>query len=222
MNLEENNSKEFELDQFKKEFQLNKNSTLYGREKELAEVIENLNQNEENIIFVTGSSGVGKTAFVKNTLEKSNINKTNYLEIKLDNYKQNTPYKILYSKLRELSKKILTKDEQTLLKWKNKILNELGNEISVLFNIIPELEIIVGNIKLDEETILNNTKIKINNYLFKYLQIFATKSEPLVIFIDDIQWADSITLNWIIDASFKLTNTHLIITSRNTKKRVKH
>ncbi len=219
LSLQKNNSfEEFNINQFKKEFQINNDFTLYGREKQLKELVDNLNLNSNNIIFVTGNSGVGKTSFVKKALKNSNISQTNYLEIKFDNYKQNIPYKILYSNLRELSKQLLTKDRKTLLLWKNKLLNNLGDDIDILFNIIPELKVIVGDIKQTEKLSPTDTKIKIDNYLFKYIQLFATKKNPLVIFIEDIQWVDTITINWIENVIYKLTNIHLIITSRDNQK----
>ena len=61
-------------------------------DKELDEIIEISIENEKKYnICYAGSSGVGKTTFVRSYVRKNQILKTKYLEIKLDNYKQNTP-----------------------------------------------------------------------------------------------------------------------------------
>ena len=215
--LKENQNIElFEIDQFKKDFLLHKNKTLFGREKDLNYFTNLFNSQDENTLFIiAGHSGVGKTTFVKKILELSN--KSQILEVKLDNYKQNTPYKILYYKLRELTKQLLTKDEEKLKIWKEKIDSVLGDEAKVLYEIIPELEIILGE-KFDlEELSPNDAKIRFDNYLFKYLQLFATKEEPLIIFLDDMQWSDNVTINWLDDALYKLNNITILLTYRNNE-----
>jgi diguanylate cyclase (GGDEF)-like protein len=220
-NLMEKNKvlNEFKIDHFKKDFSISNNNTLFGRKRDLDSFIKNISntQNTNNLFIITGYSGVGKTSFVKKALEHASKNPNQILQVKLDNYKQNTPYKILYNKLRELSEQILTKDEINHQIWKEKIISALGDEVKVLYGIIPELKIILGEKDELVELNPNDGKIRFDNYLFKYLQLFATKEEPLFIFLDDMQWSDNITLNWLEKAIYRLSNVFIIISYRDNE-----
>lgn len=215
--LNNRNIDEFEIDQFQKNFLINSNKKLFGREKELQELKEEIDNISNELIIIKGVSGVGKTSFVKTALKHSNIDISNSLEIKLDNYKQNIAYKILYEKIRELSKQLLTKDSHTLKLWRINISNALGNEANILYELIPELKIILDD--KSNKTINNEevSKIKFDNYLFKYLQLFATKKSPLLIFIDDMQWSDEITRTWLETSLYQLKNTITIISYRDNE-----
>ncbi|PPK58540.1 diguanylate cyclase (GGDEF)-like protein [Malaciobacter marinus] len=207
----------FEIDQFQKNFLINSTKKLFGREEELEELKKSIKNLDNKLLIIKGVSGVGKTSFVKTALQLSDVDTSNLLEIKLDNYKQNIAYKILYEKIRELSKQLLTKDSYTLNSWKKSISNSLGSEAKILYELIPELKIILNdnsNKKINNEEI---SKIEFDNYLFKYLQLFATSKNPLFIFIDDMQWSDEITRTWLESALYQLKNTIIIITYRNNE-----
>ena len=116
-----------------------------------------------------------------------------------------------------MSEQILTKDEINHQIWKEKIISALGDEVKVLYGIIPELKIILGEKDELVELNPNDGKIRFDNYLFKYLQLFATKEEPLFIFLDDMQWSDNITLNWLEKAIYRLSNVFIIISYRDNE-----
>ncbi|AXH10297.1 diguanylate cyclase/phosphodiesterase (protein kinase domain) [Malaciobacter halophilus] len=206
---------EFEIDQFQRNFLINSNKKLFGRQKELNELKDEINNTKNKLLIIKGVSGVGKTSLVKRALELSNIDTTNSLQIKLDNYKQNIAYKILYEKIRELSKQLLTKDSYTLEQWKKNIIEKLNSEVKILFELIPELKIILNDNSEEIKINKNISKIKFDNYLFKYLQLFASKKNPLLIFIDDMQWSDEVTRNWLENSLYQLENTITIITYRD-------
>ncbi|NER02566.1 MAG: AAA family ATPase, partial [Okeania sp. SIO3C4] len=60
--------------------------------------------------------------------------------------------------------------------------------------VIPELEKIIGEQPTVPELSGSAAQNRFNLLFQKFIQVFATESHPLVIFIDDLQWADTASL----------------------------
>ena len=61
-------------------------------------------------------------------------------------------------------------------------------------DVIPELELIVGKQPEVPELGPIESQNRFNRLFKEFIRVFAQKEHPLVIFLDDLQWADSATL----------------------------
>ncbi|MFM7600080.1 MAG: PAS domain S-box protein, partial [Pseudanabaena sp.] len=77
-----------------------------------------------------------------------------------------------------------------LTAWKTKILDVVGENGQVIVEVIPELAGIIGNQPSVIELTGNASQNRFNLLLQKFIQVFATPEHPLVMFFDDLQWAD--------------------------------
>ncbi len=89
---------------------------------------------------------------------------------------------------------LLTESDAQIQQWKIKILEAVGENGQVIIEVIPELEKFIGKqtpaIKLSGRASQNRF-----NLLFqKFTQVFTSVEHPLVIFLDDLQWADLASL----------------------------
>ncbi len=77
------------------------------------------------------------------------------------------------------------------------ILLALGTQAQLIIDVIPELQWIIG--KQPPVTELSGTSAQNRfNLLFqRFIQVFNTKEHPLIIFLDDLQWADLTSLKLI-------------------------
>lgn len=209
---------DFEINKHKKDFLIGK-KTFFGRNLELSSFKKALYKNEsKNQLFIIyGPSGIGKTSFVNKVLENADVIFKNFINVKFDDYKNNTPYKVLYDSFRKLAKELLIKDDETLNKWKNKILLHLGRDVKVLFGIIPELKVIISDLPEVEQLNPSESKNRFNSQLFKFLKLFSTKNNPLLIFMDDMQWADSVTIKWLENLLLNLNHVKVIMTYRDNE-----
>ncbi len=216
--LSNKNDIDFEIDTFKKNFLIKNENLFFGRDKEFSLFMKNfLTTNDNNQLhIVAGKSGVGKTTFVKKIINKYKED-FNFIDVKFDNYKQYIPHKVLINSFRKFCKEILVKDESELSFWKTKFLVSLGNDIQVLYNFIPELKTLIGEVNAISELDLVDSKIRFNNTLTKFLQLFSSKKEPLIIFLDDMQWADNITLEWLSIFLQRVSFTKVIISYRDNE-----
>ncbi len=147
------------------------------------------------IMLVAGFSGIGKTAVV-NEVHKPIVRQKGYfIKGKYDQFNRNIPFSAFVSAFRDLMSQLLGESDQNLANWKTKILEVVGENGQVLIDVIPELELIIGQQPPAPELSGSALQNRFNLLFSKFVSIFTTKEHPLVIFLDDLQWADSASLN---------------------------
>jgi PAS domain S-box-containing protein len=183
---------------------------LYGREKELATLLaafERISQPAENenstarkrseMVLVAGDSGTGKSSLVKE-MQKSITEKRGYfIAGKFDRLQQNIPYSALVKAFQGLIQQLLTESETKFQEWRSKLLAALDNNAQIIIDVIPEVESITGKQPAVEELGTTESQNRFNSVFQKFLRVFVSQEHPLVIFLDDLQWADSATLQLI-------------------------
>jgi predicted ATPase/serine phosphatase RsbU (regulator of sigma subunit)/tRNA A-37 threonylcarbamoyl transferase component Bud32 len=184
---------------------------LYGREAEVATLMDAFDRvasplpsplgKEElrgvELMLVAGYSGIGKTSVV-NEVHKPIVRQRGYfISGKFDQFKRNIPYASLIQAFRELIQQILTESEAQIQAWKEKLLATLGSSGQVIIEVIPELEAIVGKQPAIVPLSPNEAQNRFNLAFKNFIHVFTQKGHPLVIFLDDLQWADSASLNLI-------------------------
>ena len=170
---------------------------LFGREEEINTLhngfINTCNDCEPKIAFVAGESGVGKTSLVA-TLKKDIVKKRGtFISGKSDQFKRNMPFVGIKQALKNYVDIILNLDDQNFSSNQKKIKKALGDLAPVLVDFVPDFDKIL---ETSSKTIAKDPEqIKLAlDFLFEAL---GTPESPLVIFIDDIQWADLGSLQWI-------------------------
>ncbi|MBL1201179.1 MAG: AAA family ATPase [Nostoc sp. GBBB01] len=149
------------------------------------------------MILVAGFSGIGKTAVV-NEVHKPILRQRSYfIKGKFDQFQRDIPLSGLVQAFRDLIGQLLSETDAQIQQWKAKILRELGTQTQVIIDVIPELEQIVGQQPLVTELFGSAAQNRFNLLFQKFIQIFTTKERPLVIFLDDLQWADTASLKLI-------------------------
>ncbi|MBW4604043.1 MAG: AAA family ATPase [Calothrix sp. FI2-JRJ7] len=77
------------------------------------------------------------------------------------------------------------------------MLEAVGNNGQVLIDVIPELERVIGKQQGAVELSGIATQNRFNLLFQKFIEVFTTKEHPLVMFLDDLQWADLASLQLI-------------------------
>ena len=170
---------------------------LYGREHEvetLLKAFDRVTNNQTEIMLVAGFSGIGKTALV-NEVHKPIVRQRGYfIKGKFDQFNRNIPFSAFVQAFRDLMGQLLSESDEQLSTWKNKILQVLGDQGQVILEVIPELEQIIGQQPPATKLLPSAAQNRFNLLFQKFIQVFTTKEHPLVIFLDDLQWADSASL----------------------------
>jgi len=187
---------------------------LYGREKDVETLLRafaRVSTGAKEIMLVAGYSGIGKSALVHELYKPVVGTRGFFISGKFDQYKRNIPYSALIQAFQDLVKNLLAEDNDRLLAWKQKLTNALGPSGQVVVDVIPEIELIIGEQppiqELDPDQARNRFHIVFQNFF----RVFADKEHPLTLFIDDLQWADLPSLQMIGQFMSDVATNHLLI-----------
>ncbi|MBD1932481.1 MULTISPECIES: trifunctional serine/threonine-protein kinase/ATP-binding protein/sensor histidine kinase [Cyanophyceae] len=173
---------------------------LYGREVEVQALLaafERVSTGSAEMMLVTGFSGIGKTAVV-NEVHKPIVRQRGYfIKGKFDQFQRNLPFSAFVQAFRDLMGQLLSETDAKVEQWKTQILAALGENAQVVVDVIPELERIIGEQPPASELTGNAAQNRFNRLFENFISVFTTQEHPLVIFLDDLQWADSASLNLI-------------------------
>ncbi|MBF0396918.1 MAG: AAA family ATPase, partial [Desulfobacterales bacterium] len=172
---------------------------LYGREKEiklLSDAFDRVSQNMKELILIAGYSGIGKSSLV-NELSKTIIKKGYFISGKCDQFQRSIPYFPLISAFKSMIKQILAENESEISNWRNKLLSAIGQNGQLIIDIIPEVKLLIGEQPKIVELSPTESQNRFNFLFQNFITAFISKEHPLVIFLDDLQWADSATIAFI-------------------------
>ncbi len=172
---------------------------LYGREAEVKKLLAAFNrvageEGKAELMLVAGFSGIGKTAVI-NEVQKPIVKQRGYfIKGKFDQFNRNIPLDAFVQAFRDLMEQLTSESDAQLSSWKYEILQALGDNAQVIIDVIPELELIIHKQPPAPELSGIAAQNRFNLLFKKFIQVFTTKEHPLVIFLDDLQWADSVSL----------------------------
>ncbi|MEG4585593.1 AAA family ATPase [Microcoleus sp. MOSTC5] len=170
---------------------------LYGRETEVFNLLaafERVRNASTEMMLVAGFSGIGKTAVVNEVHKPIARQRGYFIKGKYDQFQRNIPFSAFVQAFRELMGELLSESDAQLHIWKTLILAAVGDSGQVLIEVIPELERIIGAQSPALELSGSGAQNRFNLLMQKFVQVFTTAEHPLVIFLDDLQWADSASL----------------------------
>ncbi|MEM9539172.1 MAG: ATP-binding sensor histidine kinase [Cyanobacteria bacterium P01_E01_bin.42] len=171
---------------------------LYGREKEvqtLLDAFEGVAEGKTEMMLVAGFSGIGKTAVINEVHKPIVKNRGYFIKGKFDQFNRNIPFSAFVQAFRSLMAQLLGESDADLADWKAKILAALGESGQVLVEVIPELERVIGEQPVAPELSGSAAQNRFKLLFEKFIAVFTTQEHPLAIFLDDLQWADSASLN---------------------------
>ncbi|MEM7017100.1 MAG: AAA family ATPase, partial [Pseudomonadota bacterium] len=174
--------------------------TLYGRAEDAARLIaafERISSGSMELLFVAGAAGIGKSSLVNEIVKPITAKNGYFIWGRFDKLQRGVPYSALIRGLRRLIQQFLTEDEDRLAHWREEFQQALGANGRLITNLLPELELIIG----EQAKVPNLEPVEAQNRFIRvfgqFIQVFFEAPEPVVIFLDDLQWADSATLNLI-------------------------
>ncbi|HEU4333262.1 MAG TPA: sigma 54-interacting transcriptional regulator [Candidatus Eisenbacteria bacterium] len=171
---------------------------LYGRESEgaaLREAFERVAAGATELVLVGGYSGIGKTSLIRELYRSLPRHRGRVVAGKFDQLARDVPYDALAQAFRSLIRQILTESETEVGAWKERLLAALGGNGRVVADLIPELALVLGAMPEVSPLDPAEHQIRFNETLRSFIAAFASPGMPLVLFLDDLQWADAATLS---------------------------
>lgn len=171
---------------------------LYGREAEteaLLAAFDRVATNGSELMLVAGYSGIGKSALIRQIHRPITARRGHYISGKFDQLHRDVPYAPLVEAFRGLVLQILSESAEVVAAWKQELSNALGSNGGMLVDVIPEVAAILGPQPpvptLDPQKEQNRFRMVFQ----EFVKVFARREHPLVLFVDDLQWVDSGSLD---------------------------
>jgi serine/threonine protein kinase len=188
---------------------------LYGREREIETLLASFDRvvksGAPELALVSGYSGIGKSSVV-NELHKALVPPRGlFASGKFDQYKRDIPYSTLGQALQSLTERLLAKSEAELATWRDAIREALDPNGALVVELIPELRFIIGEQPAVPELSPPDAKARFHLALRRLIGVFARAEHPLALFLDDLQWIDSATLEALEDILTQADVQHLLM-----------
>jgi predicted ATPase/C4-dicarboxylate-specific signal transduction histidine kinase len=203
----------FPLDSLSISRKASRGSKLFGRDRDLAVLSATFALAAAGApaqtLFVSGYSGTGKSSLVRvwvKRIESPFLFATGICE------QVNTmPFAALIQVLEQLVRPIIGMDENFFRAARVRMLDRLGNRGEPLWKVLPDLKFLLA-----EPGDANDEAIPIERSQFldsaaKLLGYFGTTERPLVVFFDDLQWADEGTMTAFLYLVEKLDSPYVFI-----------
>ncbi|MCR9144486.1 MAG: AAA family ATPase [bacterium] len=173
---------------------------LYGRTKELDRLLDDfaaVAAGGRRLVFVTGASGTGKSALIEE-LHRPVVSQSGaFLNGKYDQFERGVPYSALIQAFGQIIRRILSEDNENLSYWRERILGALRSNAGVLTPVLPDLGVLLGSQPPVQDLPPAESRNRFHNVFGEFVAAFAGLHHPLVIFLDDLQWADPASLDFL-------------------------
>jgi PAS domain S-box-containing protein len=172
---------------------------LYGREREIDTLLAAFDHvvaaGTPELVLVSGYSGIGKSSVV-NELHKALVPPRGlFASGKFDQYKRDIPYATVGQAFQGLVRSILAQSEAELGRWRDSLSEALGPNGQLMVNLVPELELVIGEQPPVADLPPRDAQNRFQMVFRRFLGVFARKEHPLALFLDDLQWLDTATLD---------------------------
>ncbi|NDV23966.1 AAA family ATPase [Desulfovibrio sp. JC022] len=187
---------------------------LFGRKDELSELKDAFSKvmlGSCEIVFIGGEAGTGKTSLIQSFSEQVYKEKGEFISGKFDQFRRNRPYSALIQAFQELLRKRLSSPTPIINAWKKRITSVLEQNASLITDVLPELELLIGKQQPPTELGSTESRNRFNLAFKNFIKVFPSIDKPLVLFLDDLQWADISTLQLLQRLFEDQETSHLML-----------
>jgi predicted ATPase len=186
---------------------------LYGRSREthsLSMAYRRAAAGGAELAVLMGPAGIGKTTLVQQMRAPLGQQHGYFVSGKFDQLQRDVPFSAIVSALQDLVRQVLTESQGQTRAWRDAVVGAVGRNGRVITEVIPALERIIGPqppLAVLEPTESQN---RFNLVFQNFLQVFCRENRPLVIFLDDMQWADQASLR-LLTSLLSAAGTHSLL-----------
>jgi PAS domain S-box-containing protein len=188
---------------------------LYGRARDVDTLLASFDRivksGTPELVLVSGYSGIGKSSVV-NELHRVLVPARGlFASGKFDQYKRDIPYSTLVQAFQSLVRPLLGKSEAELASWRYALAEALGPNGQLMVDLVPELKLIIGEQPPIPELPPQDAQRRFQSVFRRFIGVFSRPEHPLTLFLDDLQWLDTATVDLLGDLLTRPGVRHLML-----------
>ncbi|WP_437574587.1 AAA family ATPase [Sorangium sp. So ce887] len=187
---------------------------LYGRDEAIAVLLRAFERvvdtGSPQLVLISGYSGIGKSTLVHELHKPVTRERGFFASGKFDQHKRDIPYFTIVQAVQEIVLELLA-DSERIAAWKQRLLEVLTVNGQLIVDLIPQLDLVIGPQPPAPELPPVEAQNRFRIVFRHFIGVFARKEHPLVLFLDDLQWADSASLGLLQDLVKHLDTGHLLV-----------
>ncbi|CAN5901914.1 hypothetical protein BH11PSE8_BH11PSE8_47480 [soil metagenome] len=174
---------------------------LYEREVQTAELLAAFDRmaaaGRPEVVWVSGEAGIGKSMLVAELHKPLMSRGAFFIESRVEPYRRGVPGAAITGILSGLTQRLLAITGAQADEWRQRIRDALGSHLLVLTGLVPQLQAIVGAQPPPPDASPRESQLLVQRSMREFVSVFARREHPLVLFFDDLQWADADSLDTI-------------------------
>ncbi|MDB5846259.1 MAG: hypothetical protein JWP29_11 [Rhodoferax sp.] len=188
---------------------------LYGRAEEVRRMMaafEAAATGVARVVTIAGASGIGKTTLVHEVHRSLLGHRGHLVQGKFDQFGQHTPGAAFLQALEQRVRRVLALPPAEQALWRASLRQHLGPNTAVAQAALPSLNVLLGDVPAPADT-LGPTEAE-NRFLRSVQLCFAALASlaaPMVVFIDDLQWADRISRRLLRELALDEGLRHILL-----------
>lgn len=187
---------------------------LYGRESELSalhEAFERARSGPARLLLVTGAAGVGKTTLLRRLQEPVARAGGHFVSGKFDQLARDVPYRALIEALSQRLQRLLGEPAHALALKRQRLQDALGESAAAVAALVPELALVLDTPEALPALPPAETRNRLTLAFQNFVASLATAADPLVVLLDDLQWADDASLQLLQSMLASPAPHHLLL-----------
>ncbi|MFN4237222.1 MAG: response regulator [Vogesella sp.] len=171
---------------------------LYGRQDastQLQQALQRCYGKHSELVLICGPAGSGKTALAESLRPAAAQAGSFFLAGRGEAYRQHSPYAPLLQAFRQLLQQLLSLPRSQAQQWASLLQTQLGEDAPALQTVLPELAWLLATVPGADNANHGSAHPQgVPQLLASMAAVFADAHHPLIILLDDLQWADQASL----------------------------
>jgi hypothetical protein len=163
---------------------------LYGRDSQIELLVTAYQQvasgGRPALVLVSGHSGIGKSTVVDQLPKRFVALGGLFASGKFDQRRQDIPYSTVTQAFQKLVRQILSKGNQEVSQWRDRLVEALGTNGQLISNLLPELELVIGKQTPVPDLPPQDAHNRFKTTFRRFLGVFVDPEHPLTLFLDDL------------------------------------
>ena len=189
-------------------------ATLFGRDRELAALLSAwtaARSGARALALVAGPSGAGKSSLLRALAAAVRDGGGQLVTGRFEQVERDIPYAGLLAALDQLLRRLLAEPEDRLAAARAAVLAGLGEGAGALADVLPALALVTGPLPPAPEVGPAEAAGRFHAAVTRLVRVFAGPDRPLVLAVDDLQWADPATLRLMGELAREPALDHLLL-----------